>query len=354
MYIHGLATGSVKRGVQLNSASTAIIDSHVSDCHVDGQDAQAVGGWNGPGPYKIANNRLEGSGENILFGGADARIADLVPSDIEITQNHVTKPLAWKTDDPSYAGTHYTVKNILELKSARRVLVTCNVFENNWLDAQVGFGIVLTPRNQDGSAPWSTLEDITFAYNLVRHSASAVNILGTDDNHSSGQAKRILVANNVFDDIDASRWGGSGHLVQVIDGPADVKVDHNTALQSGHVISADGKSAAHFLFTNNIAPHNRYGVFGSGQGSGNKSLATYFPAAKFQANALVALPPEVPSTSYPGGNFFPPSLDDVGFVARPTDLRLLPTSPLAKKGTDAQDLGADVAGLTTRLAGVTP
>ena len=46
---------------------------------------------------KIINNYFEGTGENILFGGADPRIDGLVPSDIEIRRNHFTKPTSWKS-----------------------------------------------------------------------------------------------------------------------------------------------------------------------------------------------------------------------------------------------------------------
>jgi hypothetical protein len=94
VYIHGSRTVPLRRCVALNSASTAIIDSYISDAHHEVYDSQAIAGWNGPGPFKIVNNYLEGSGENLIFGGADAPIANLMPSDIEIRHNHFFKPLA--------------------------------------------------------------------------------------------------------------------------------------------------------------------------------------------------------------------------------------------------------------------
>ena len=153
VYVHGNATVDLRRGFGLNSAWTAIIDSTVSGVHEIGADSQAIGGWNGPGPFKIVNCYLEGAGENVLFGGADPSIANLVPSDIEIRGNHFYKPLSWRIGDPSYAGKPWSVKNLFELKNARRVLVDGNVFENNWQHAQSGFAILFTVRNQDGNAP---------------------------------------------------------------------------------------------------------------------------------------------------------------------------------------------------------
>jgi len=96
-----------------------------------------------------------------------------VPSDIEIRHNHFVKPLSWKADDPTYAGTAWTVKNLFELKNAQRVLVDGNVFEYNWPAAQNGFAILFTVRNQDGHAPWSTVADVVFSNNIVRHARPA-------------------------------------------------------------------------------------------------------------------------------------------------------------------------------------
>ena len=95
-YIHGFDTQDVQRGVSLNSAESTISNSYISAIHGVGYDTQAIAGWNGPGPFHIINNYLEGAGENILFGGADPGIPNLVPSDIEIRRNYVFKPLSWR------------------------------------------------------------------------------------------------------------------------------------------------------------------------------------------------------------------------------------------------------------------
>jgi hypothetical protein len=59
-------------------------------------DSQAIAGYNGAGPFRIINNYLEGAGENVLFGGSDPAVTNLVPSNIQIRQNLLTKPLAWR------------------------------------------------------------------------------------------------------------------------------------------------------------------------------------------------------------------------------------------------------------------
>src|SRR5262249_50713568 len=95
-YIHRDRETGVKRGVALNSATTVIANSYISGCKAEGEDAQAIAGWNGPGPFSILNNYLEGAAENVLFGGADPAIPNLVPADITIQGNLIAKPTAWR------------------------------------------------------------------------------------------------------------------------------------------------------------------------------------------------------------------------------------------------------------------
>lgn len=339
-YIHGNSTGNVTRGVTANCKSLAVIDTYIGNIHGVGYDTQAICGWNGPGPFKIINNYLEASGENIMFGGADSAIAGLNPSDIEIRRNTLAKPLTWNPLHPSYAGVKWSVKNLFELKNARRVLVDGNIMEGCWVDAQVGVAIQLTPRNQDGSAPWSTVEDVTISNNIIRHVAAGVNILGTDNNHPSGRASRIAILNNLFDDLGAALYGGNGRWLQITAGAADLAISHNTARNTAHAIAADTAPAATgFTFTNNLEIGGDYGVFGSGQSEGNKTLTAYFPGAVFASNALIGRA----ASLYPAGNYFPASEAIAG------DGRLSTTSTLKGKATDGKDIGVDVEALLAAM-----
>src|SRR5215216_4284696 len=137
LWVHGFPTQDLQRGISLNTAETSIVNSYISDIHGVGYDAQAICGWNGPGPYRIINNYLEAAGENVMFGGSLPSIANLVPSNIEIRRNYFFKPLSWRVDHPTYAGIHWAVKNLLEFKNARNVIVDGNVLENSWIDGQI-------------------------------------------------------------------------------------------------------------------------------------------------------------------------------------------------------------------------
>jgi hypothetical protein len=96
LYIHGDPRWGQKRGIALNAASVTIRDSYIADCKGVGQDTQAIGGWNGPGPYTIENNYLEAAGENVMFGGADPSIANLVADGVTFRGNYVSRPMAWR------------------------------------------------------------------------------------------------------------------------------------------------------------------------------------------------------------------------------------------------------------------
>jgi hypothetical protein len=459
-YIHGHTRADISRGIALNSAATDILNCNISDIHGIGFDTQALCGWNGPGPFRIINNYLEAAGENVLFGGADPTIPDLVPSDIEFRRNDCSKPLTWKdgivgkpvnvtatalsgvgnlpmgatvyyriaartragynttatsaaseeialplafnqttaallwdgvplateyrvyrtTDAPDAAtrnwiyystpsaaftdvgdlltaaagtppeqATRWSVKNIFELKNARRVIVDGNLFENNWVEAQSGFAILFTVRNQDGKAVWVTIEDVTFTNNVVRHTAAGVNILGKDTNHPSGQARDLLIRNNLFYDIGGDEWGHNGRFLQISEA-AGVTLDRNTILQTGNIITAYGVPTCAFAFTNNLAPNNDFGVIGDGTPSGHATIDEYLPASTFKKNAIIG----GRATIYPKKNLFPMSIDEVGFIDLPGgNFRLSPSSPLKSAGTKGRDIGANIDAIERAHSGAT-
>ena len=94
VYIHGDAARGRRRGISLNSASTTITKSYISDIKAVGARLAGDLRMERSGPFMITNNYLEASSENILFGGADPSIANSRPTDITITGNTLAKPAA--------------------------------------------------------------------------------------------------------------------------------------------------------------------------------------------------------------------------------------------------------------------
>lgn len=218
MWIHGTTLGEMQRCVTLNSGATAIVDSWFSDCHGKGYDSQAIGGFNGPGPHLVRNNYLEGVGENVMWGGATPSISGLVAADITFQRNHVYTPLSWK-------GV-WTKKNLLELKNAVRVLIEDNVFDGSWTDGQGGNALLFKSINDMGSCNWCRTTDVTVRRNLVKNAGGGIVFSGQENYNPFGSvdsvAKRFLIQDVVFDNINVAPYTGSGWGIQITGGASDI------------------------------------------------------------------------------------------------------------------------------------
>ena len=341
VYVHGDPGSAQRRGIALNSGATEIINSWVSDIKSSGVDSQAIAGWNGPGPYRIANNYLEAAGENVMFGGADPAIPGLVPSDITLVGNHFAKPLAWRSAP-------WLVKNLFELKSAQRVVVDRNLFEHNWAAGQAGYAILLKSVNQDGGAPWSVVQQVQFTNNVVRNVSSAINILGRDARYPAIEANNISVRNNLFANVSGAAFGGAGRLL-LINGGSHITFDHNTAIVDGaSAVFADG-TVSGFTLTNNVLLDNGAGIKGSGAGTGAATIARFFPGGYVAGNIIAGANPAL----YPGSNYYPPQAG-IGFADYTSgNYRLSPSSPFKHAGTDGSDPGCHFDRLTA-MGGTVP
>jgi hypothetical protein len=341
-WVHGDPASGGKRGLAMNGRHLAVINSYFSEWKREGQETHAISGWNGPGPFKIENNYLEASGVNVMFGGTDPVIPDLVPSDIEIVGNHFFKLVAWR-------NARWMVKNLFELKNARRVRVAGNLFEHTWGPAQSGTAILVSPRNQGGKAPWSGVEDVTLVNNVVRGAASGIKISRRDDSGPSRQTRRLLISNNLFEDIDGRAWGGHGRLFTILSGTDHVVIEHNTGFPTTAVISADGPPHTNFVFRSNIVTHGQYGIKGIGLASGAPTVQALFPGARVEGNVFVG----DRRVSPPPGNAVVDRLNDVGFADPDRrDWRLRAGSPFRGRA-GGRDPGIDVEALghLRRMAG---
>ena len=245
------------------------------------------------------------------------------------------------TSEPATSATKWLVKNIFELKNAQHVLVEGNVFENNWVAGQPGYAILFTPRNQSATAPWVVVQDAIFRYNIVRHTAGGVNILGTDNLAPSQRTNNITITDNVFDDLTSATWGSGSRVFQVGDGPDRVKISHNTAFTTDStVLWFYGAAATNLEYTNNMSAHNGYGINGSGSSSGRAAITQYAPGSQVCANVLAG----GKATSYPACNFFPTMADWLaGFKDYAAgDYHLLPEFVTKYPSTDGLNLGADI------------
>ena len=353
VYVHGQSYTNLIRCVALNSARTAIINSWISDCHARGFDSQAIAGWDGPGPYLIENNQLEAAGENIMFGGADPRIVNLVPSDITIRRNHLYKPTSWKG--------LWTVKNLFELKSARRLLIEGNVFENNWADAQTGMAIVIKSANDGGTGPWQGTTDVTFQSNIIRNSPQGLNLAARPEENPIVPVARVKVENNLFENIGVFNGSTSGRMLILLNDLRDVSITSNTMIhntwESGMMAILDYSNGAarNIVIRDNVATKGGpYGaIMHSGIRIGTESLNAFAGSSwAFDRNVVIGLDQEfVPW--HPQSSWYAPTMASVGF-ANPggSDYRLSSSSPYKGKGAGGADPGANFDRLFALTNGV--
>lgn len=330
-FFRGDATVGGRRGIAMDGKWIAVVNSRFNNFKERGADSQGLWAYNSPGPFKIVNNYIEAAGENVMFGGADPELAGVVPADIEIRRNHFFKPDSWRSE-------HWVIKNLLEFKSARRVLVEGNLFQNNWASGQTGFALLVTPRNQDGGAPWTIVEDIRIRYNRFESVAQGINILGTDDLHPSRDTARIAIEHNLI--VTRAEPGGHDKLIQILASPKDVYVANNTGFSKRAFVYAENSPrTAGFVFKNNIVIKGDYGFSGNSSAEGIGTLSNHFVDSSFEKNAVVG----GNAAQYPQDNFFPVSVEDVKFQDfAGGNFRLATDSPYKNAGTDGNDLGANI------------
>ena len=391
VWLHGTAQDDTGKGLELGGLSYAsVVDSFFTDLHcvsISGSctDASAIsGGANNPvGPFKIVDNFLEASGENILFGGAQSATT---PGDIEIRQNHLFKPLTWLKGQAGYVGgtngNPFIVKNFFELKNAQRILFEANIMEDTWGGfSQNGYGIVLTPKNQAGSGSSSNLcpncfvTDVTVRYNTMSHVGSGLEIgNGLSDNGGAAlDGQRYSIHDLIMDDVDPVKYVGSGHFAEItsaLGAPLlqNVSINHVTAFPPSGMLTiggvAGGTKIPNFIFTNSLVISGTYPVWSTGGGTANcayydKPLTTFnacFDPYSFATNALIATPSGFPPSVWPAGNLYPASAAAVQFVnynnGNGGDYHLLSSSPYKNAGSDGKDLGADIDAILSETAGV--
>jgi hypothetical protein len=351
VYIHGDPNGNFRRAFLFNGIHLSLIDSYVDDCHQNGSDSQCVGGWNGPGPFKIWNCFLRAASENVAFGGGDPSIAGLVPSDIDIRRNHMTKDTKWIGK--------WDIKNIFELKNARRVRVEGNVMENVWASAQAGSIVNMKSVNQGSTAPWCTVQDVMFRFNVLKNMGSGFNLSGYDQGPAVPM-ERITIIDNILDGMfpeagspssnPAFKYTGDGRGALVNNRPVDVEIIHNTILEPWNAAmifgGPDTEPPVRLFWRDNICGGGLYGVKGPSVNTAD-TFKIYMKDGKFVGNVVITKD----GTGYPTGNFFPVSRADVGFVSA-TDLRLAATSKYKGKATDGRDPGADIDAVMKATAGV--
>ena len=163
------------------------------------------------------------------------------------------------------------------------------------------------------------MQDVTFQDNTVRHVGAGMIVNGRDTSHGSEYTRNIAIRHNLFTDV-STRWGGPGGFMVAGNGTRDVRVDHNTIDHDGFVVAGNGEANVGFIFTNNLARHNQWGIYGDNHGAGFDSINIYFPGISMRRNVLAG----GTASKYPTDNYFPATSTFLGNFAASVERGLSP------------------------------
>jgi len=363
-YIHGTGDNQVTHAVNAAGSNIYLTNSHVSNIKRTGNDAQAFLAPLGLSNYVIENNFLEATGENIIFGGLGPSISEeFNPENIVVRGNSISKPNTWREGHPDYAGVDYSIKNLVEFKIGKHILVEHNVIENLWSDSQNGVAFVITPRE-------TTIDDIVIRSNIIRNVRSLAVF-----SPSRQSLSNVVFENNLAYDVDSTLFIALESAGGSID---NLTIRNNTALFGDSAINdglggnnvqfGDFNTAVNnFIYQDNIVGGGLYGIHGSGQGVGLNSVLHYANGFDVRGNQVL-VPNQTGFGAYAVGNPYDQNGDfygdftlwgnaaDMGFAnldwAAPEHFDLSGNPALAGKGADvaaileAIDLPPAVTGIT--------
>ena len=299
-YLHG--GGSTKNGITLKG--TAIVRHNViRNIYRSGQESHGIVSWEG-GPYVITDNEISAASINVLFGGEDPSSEAVHPHDLTFQRNYLWKDTAWR-------GAGYAAKNLFELKLMKTATISDNTLEYSWVDGQDGWGLVVSVRNQSGTAPWSIIRDVVIEDNIFRHMAGGISWLGQDDRvgFPSERTLNVTIRNNVFEDISSANWGTNGKLFQINRGSENLTITGNQ-MRGGNVHSfllfagSLTHDSVNFTYTNNTVTEGRWGIIDgdNGTGFGVNALNSYTTGGyTWSGNTVERNPASFQPQTYPAG-----------------------------------------------------
>ena len=350
----------------------SVTDCYFDNYRVNGFEGQAINILYGGSSFYIANNYLEGCGENFMMGGAQIpyETDSWNPRDLYFKNNHCRGKWEWFSWHPTYDGLGGSFKNLFEIKRGHRILVHGCVFNRGGISGQAGIQIVFKSDNNNGnnlSTPTVSATSNVQMLHCVGYDMQRVLGVGGNSSPKGGITipnDRHHITDNVFYTLNTSPNTGPGYLTEVGNGSSNVDITHNTFASNQGTISYGimtflGGTTYNLTYTDNIIPKGTYGV-ASGIGSFAKA-AMDAKASVYQwvRNVHAGSWTTAERNAMPTGNYYPASESSIGFTAYPatsaSSLALAAGSAyndLDTSTSPASDAGADVTAVAAAVSGV--
>jgi len=290
------------------------------------------------------------------------------------------------------------------MKIGARALFEGNVIENTWFSSQGGACFIVAPKNQssgpNGTAPTALTNDFTYRYNYCYNNGYGIGIFAAMDNGcnscQSQGANRISIHDNVIGDnlnlgnLTSVSTGDAIEILATNDSTGrglnkvqNVNISHNTFVKAIRSLFLFGgptgnSQIVNLTHQNNVWPYGTYGFVAVGNsgdcestsnGSFYNALNLCVTTWTWDHNALFnwntgnggsTLGRNWPTNGSGLGNFFYTGTSGPGFTNygtgnsnfNPGNYAITNGSPLHNAGSDGKDLGADIVGLQSKIAGV--
>jgi hypothetical protein len=324
-----------------------------------GLEAQAIGGWNGLGPYAAINCTLKAAGENFMHGGGPPQIPELADGtlragDMYFKWCHFYCPPEWKGVWP--------VKNNFELKFGSRVVVHACVIEGMWISAQTGNSVVIKIGPESGAYSHAKTEQVLFWLVRFHNIGGLYQLIGADqmaqafNRTDTVQFRDILVTG-----LNQGIYNGSGNVIQISEGIRRPIIEYHTIITPNHtegrfivlpeVYGGIYPSAAEFRYS--FGPHGQYGIFRDGGAMGKAALDLGIVDAQgnpdYQWEHMAIQRDTVPGTVWPATTTWvadPTTVFDDEWRVRPSATQYYQTAPGGRSFfADAERIAAVTAGV---------
>jgi hypothetical protein len=347
----GSTTSNTLRGIAIEGSDISVVNSYIY--RFKGVALETQGIFIGQGErIGVLNNYVSAASECMLMGGADPRITGHVPTDVVVRRNLMEKDLGWCAFCGSYYGVDFSVKNLWEVKIGLRISNQGNFYRIHWQEDQ-NWAIVVTVRNQDGTAPWSKISYLDFSYNKVNRVGGGSQWLGNDNLNTSQSIDHILFRHVVFSGI--SYYNGQQNTFTITQQPGGTpdhlfivrtSSDSNGVDGQGRWIEFDTSTGfTNCIFVGNVAQ----GYINAAGFTGDAGMQH---ACSTSSYSVVKNGFYLPTGTNPTGNTTVATRADVKFTdVANFDLSLRSDSPFLTTGLGSGREGADVGAVDTMTVG---
>jgi len=344
VFIGGADPPTPNSATLLSGSATQATLTNVANLAVNDPIAFVQGGaWKAARVTAISGSTVSyvGFGPSGLAGPPDvpgqARWKGDLPHDIAITRNTLLKRADWVAQ-----GLGQQAKAFAEIKDGENILIDGNRMITTYPTA-----LALTNRNQQGSAVWSVIHNLTVSNNHVSGWGAAAVIVGSDNEKSSSIASQITFRNNLFDAPGPSSYN---YLFATQNGQS-FNFIHNTFINTNGnniLFGIEAMSSPSIMFRDNIM---FYGAYGMSCFVAPNTVQTCWPGLSESNNVVVDNLGAGAGTNFPRSAVVS-SIGSVGFTdAASGNYRLSASSPYRNRASDGTDIGVNMDALSAAMSG---